>query len=146
MGSPTNALIGLYMLWWGWLAFNAGSTFGSDILFCFSLTFSCLYFSVTDNKWQLSARACCTTLMASVAGGWVALVQSYFMNNKKQDVLTVVNGILGALVGVTGGCAVFNVYSSMVVGAVGSFLANITPPLLEYWRLHLVFVFYKQTA
>ncbi len=28
MGSPTNALIGLYMLWWGWLAFNAGSTFG----------------------------------------------------------------------------------------------------------------------
>ena len=78
--------------------------------------------------------------MASVAGGWVALVQSYFMNNKKQDVLTVVNGILGALVGVTGGCAVFNVYSSMVVGAVGSFLANITPPLLEYWRLHLVFV------
>ena len=52
----------------------------------------------------------------------------------KQDVLTVVNGILGALVGVTGGCAVFNVYSAMVVGAVGSFLANITPPLLEYWR------------
>ena len=34
MGSPTNALIGLYMLWWGWLAFNAGSTFG-----------------ITNNKW-----------------------------------------------------------------------------------------------
>ena len=28
MGSPTNAVIGLFMLWWGWLAFNAGSTFG----------------------------------------------------------------------------------------------------------------------
>ena len=36
MGSPTNALIGLYMLWWGWLAFNAGSTFG-----------------VSGNKWRL---------------------------------------------------------------------------------------------
>lgn len=24
MGSPTNALIGLFMLWWGWLAFNSG--------------------------------------------------------------------------------------------------------------------------
>ena len=35
-------------------------------------------------RWQLSARACCTTLMASVAGGWVALVQSYIMNDKKQ--------------------------------------------------------------
>ena len=45
MGSPTNALIGLYMLWWGWLAFNAGSTFGSDIFFCSS--FYCpVYISV----------------------------------------------------------------------------------------------------
>ena len=46
-----------------------------------------------------------------------------------------VNGILGALVGVTGGCAVFNVYSSLIVGAVGSFAANITPPLLDYWKV-----------
>ena len=30
MGSPTNAVIGLFMLWWGWLAFNAGSTFGEN--------------------------------------------------------------------------------------------------------------------
>ena len=30
MGSPTNAVIGLFMLWWGWLAFNAGSTFGAN--------------------------------------------------------------------------------------------------------------------
>ena len=28
MGSPTNACVGLFMLWWGWFAFNAGSTFG----------------------------------------------------------------------------------------------------------------------
>ena len=39
MGSPTNALIGLFMLWWGWLAFNSGSTFG-----------------VTGNKWRLAAK------------------------------------------------------------------------------------------
>ena len=29
MGSPTNAVVGLFMLWWGWFAFNAGSTFGN---------------------------------------------------------------------------------------------------------------------
>ena len=23
MGSPTNAIVGLFMLWWGWLALNA---------------------------------------------------------------------------------------------------------------------------
>mgnify|MGYP001179173778 CR=1 FL=1 len=48
MGSPTNAIIGLYMLWWGWLAFNAGSTFG-----------------VSGNKWRLSAKAAVTTMIAS---------------------------------------------------------------------------------
>ena len=118
MGSPTNAVIGLYMLWWGWLAFNAGSTFG-----------------VSGNKWRLSAKACVTTAMASFSGGWVALVQSYVMHDKKQDVLTIVNGILGGLVAITAGCAVVNVYSSLFIGAVGSFLANITPFLLEWVKV-----------
>ena len=54
-----------------------------------------------------------------------------------------VNGILGALVGVTGGCAVFNVYSSLIVGAVGSFVANITPPLLDYWKVGDTKICYK---
>ena len=46
MGSPTNALVGLFMLWWGWLAFNSGSTFG-----------------VTGNKWRFAAKATCTTMV-----------------------------------------------------------------------------------
>ena len=49
-------------------------------------TSTLLWCQVTENKWQLSARACSTTLMASVAGGWVALVQSYLMHDKKQEV------------------------------------------------------------
>ena len=24
MGAPTNAILGMFMLWWGWLGFNCG--------------------------------------------------------------------------------------------------------------------------
>lgn len=39
MGAPSTAILGLFMLWWGWLALNCGSTFG-----------------VTDGKWKIAAR------------------------------------------------------------------------------------------
>ena len=28
MASPTNVILGTFFLWWGWIGFNCGSTFG----------------------------------------------------------------------------------------------------------------------
>lgn len=39
MASPTNVILGTFMLWWGWLGFNCGSTFGTS-----------------GEKWKLVAR------------------------------------------------------------------------------------------
>ena len=39
MASPTNVMLGAFMLWWGWLGFNCGSTFG-----------------ITGGKWILASR------------------------------------------------------------------------------------------
>ena len=49
--------------------------------------------------------------------------------------LASINGVLGALVGITAGCCVVNVWEALLIGAVGSFLANITDPLLVYWKV-----------
>ena len=39
MASSTNVLLGTFMLWWGWLGFNCGSTFG-----------------ISGGKWKLASR------------------------------------------------------------------------------------------
>ena len=60
-------------------------------------------FGVTGNKWRLAAKATCTTMSASFAGGFVAIVMSYISTGGKVEVLTTINGVLGSLVGITAG-------------------------------------------
>ena len=117
MGSPTNALIGLFMLWFGWLGHNSGSTFG-----------------VTGNQWRLAAKAAGQTMVATFGGGMVAITYSQLQSGKI-EVLSSINGILGALASIAATCCVVEVWEALLIGAVGSFLANITNPLLAKWRV-----------
>ena len=59
-------------------------------------------FGVTGNKWRLAAKATCTTMASSLSGGLVAIVMSYISSGGKVEILATINGVLGALVGVTG--------------------------------------------
>lgn len=77
--------MGLFILYWGWLAFNSGSTYG-----------------LSESKWIYSARAAVMTMLASFGGGIFSLLFSLFKNEGLLDVIDVINGILGALVSVTG--------------------------------------------
>ena len=117
MGSPTNALIGLFMLWFGWLGHNCGSTFG-----------------VTGHQWRLAAKAAGQTMVATFGGGMVAIAVSYVQTGKI-EVRASINGILGALVSITASCCVVEVWEALLIGAVGSFLANISDPLLVRWKV-----------
>lgn len=71
------------------------------------------------------------TLYGSLGGGLEAIIHSAIVNDGKMDVMIIVNGILAGMVIVTAGCAFFGTYESFFLGALGSYVANATPVLLE---------------
>ncbi|XP_071567758.1 putative ammonium transporter 2 [Temnothorax nylanderi] len=117
LGCPVNAIMGLFVLWWGWLAFNSGSTYG-----------------VTGAQWQYAARAAVATMIASMGGGLVGLGFS-LTNPNGIDILSQINGVLGALVAVTGGCFLYQGWEAMIVGMVGGFITCIVMPVLD--KIHI---------
>ncbi|KAK3097740.1 hypothetical protein FSP39_012695 [Pinctada imbricata] len=62
LGNPVSSMIGMFMLWWGWLAFNCGSTFG-----------------ISGGKWKLAAKSAATTLNASIGGGVTGVLLSFYL-------------------------------------------------------------------
>ncbi|XP_076625624.1 ammonium transporter isoform X2 [Colletes latitarsis] len=117
LGNPVNAIMGLFVLWWGWLAFNSGSTYG-----------------VSGQRWQYAARAAVSTMLASMGGGLIGLGFS-LTNPNGIDILSQINGILGALVAVTGGCFLFRAWEAIVVGMVGAYITCFVMPLLD--KMHI---------
>ena len=53
-------------------------------------------------KWRLAAKSACTTMASTFSGGCVAITYSMIASGGKVEVLATINGVLGALVGVTG--------------------------------------------
>ncbi|CAL1295646.1 unnamed protein product [Larinioides sclopetarius] len=117
MGNPGNALVGTFTLWWGWLVFNCGSSFG-----------------ISGDKWHYAGRSAVNTINASLGGGLAGLIYSY-TRNKLFVVSDLINSILGALVAVTAGSGFLRAWESLVVGAFGAILVNMVAPCLDKYRI-----------
>ncbi|XP_078573762.1 putative ammonium transporter 3 [Branchiostoma floridae x Branchiostoma japonicum] len=118
MGYPTNALLGMFMLWWGWLGFNCGSTYG-----------------ITGGKWKLSSRAAAATLLASMGGGTVGIVYSWLMRNGKIEIRYTLDGVLGSLVSISALCSLARPWESLLIGTVGGYLAILGGQLIGRLRI-----------
>jgi Amt family ammonium transporter len=103
------AVLGLFILWFGWFGFNPGSTLSASEL-------------------RISAIAVNTTLAA--AGGALAAVGITWYRFGKPDIAMTVNGAIGGLVGITAGCAWVAPWASIVIGVVAGFIA-----VYRYWFL-----------
>ncbi|XP_055919664.1 putative ammonium transporter 3 [Eupeodes corollae] len=114
LGNPVNACLGLFVLWWGWLAFNSGSTYG-----------------VSGSKWQYSARAAVMTMMGSFGGGVTSCSYSFWRHDGRLDIMDLINGILASLVSITAGCFLYRAWEAFVIGSLGAILCCVTMPLFD---------------
>ncbi|CAB4028939.1 ammonium transporter 3, partial [Paramuricea clavata] len=106
MASPTNVLLGTFMLWWGWLGFNCGSTFG-----------------ISGIKWKLASRSAVVTINGSIGGGIFGMAYSCIFHKRKLLINILVTGLLGGLVSVTAICAVCRPWEALVIGFIGAAVA-----------------------
>ena len=91
------AALGVFILWFGWFGFNAGST-------------------LSVGNGSLIARVAINTNLAAAAGGIAALVTIWIVS-KKADLSMAMNGALAGLVAVTAPCAFIDPVSSIIIGA-----------------------------
>ncbi|XP_045782526.1 putative ammonium transporter 3 [Maniola jurtina] len=118
LGNPVNAVMGTFVLWWGWLAFNSGSTYG-----------------VSGAKWQYAARAAVMTMMGSFGGGCFGLLFSLIKNKGRADVMELINSVLGSLVSITAGCFLFRAWESLVIGMIGAAIASMAAPMFDKMKV-----------
>jgi Amt family ammonium transporter len=104
------AALGVFILWFGWYGFNAGSTL-----------------SGTDTS---MARVVVTTTLAAAAGSILSMITVWIIN-KKPDVSMSLNGALAGLVAITAGTSVVSPLSAVVIGAVGGILVVLSVEFID---------------
>ena len=95
-------MIGVFILWFGWYGFNAGSTLGMA-------------------EPEVVGRVAMNTTLAPAAGAIAAMVTAW-MKFGKPDLTIALNGSLAGLVGITAPCAVVSFGSSIAIGLVAGIL------------------------
>ena len=94
------AALGVFILWFGWFGFNAGSTTTGDS--------SIGYIAVTTN-------------LAAAAGAIVAMTVSWVLM-KKPDASMALNGALAGLVSITAPCDAVSPLAAIAIGSIGGAL------------------------
>jgi len=121
MASPTNVVLGSFILWCGWLGFNCGSSYG-----------------VSRGKWKLASRAALNTVHGSIGGALFAVLYSCKLNKKykkKLDVSQFTSGMLGGLVATTAICTLCRPWEAIVIGMVGGVLSCTGLDLMEWLKI-----------
>jgi ammonium transporter, Amt family len=99
--SMTLASLGVFLLWFGWYGFNAGST-------------------TSGTNWSIAVIVTTTTLAASA--GVIAAMVVTWLRYGKPDIGLTLGAAIGGLVAITAGTANVSPVSSVFIGAIGGVL------------------------
>ncbi len=110
--------LGAFLLWIGWFGFNGGSV-GS--------------IASKDNA-DAVALTIMNTNTAGLAGAIVGWLMTYF-RYKKFDITMILNGALGGLVAITAGPDRYDIYTPMLIGAIGGALVVIFVPIFDKLKM-----------
>ncbi len=109
------ASLGVFILWFGWFGFNAGST-------------------LSVGNGQLIGRVALNTNIAAALGGLVAMA-TVWKRYGKPDLSMAMNGALAGLVAITAPCAYVDPWAAMVIGAAAGYIVVKGVELLD--KLHI---------
>lgn len=104
--------LGCLILWLGWFGFNGGF-----VLFLSSIP-----------------SVIVTTMISAASGGFLALVVSPAFD-RKASLSSIINGILGGLVGVTASSAYVDIKSAIFIGGISGILVLLGEQLLRQLRI-----------
>ncbi len=96
------AVLGMFILWFGWYGFNPGSTL-----------------ALSGGFYELAAKVAVNTTLAAGAGTLCITILAKFRTGKYDLGLTV-NGALGGLVAVTAPCAVIEPGAAIIIGLIAA--------------------------
>ncbi len=104
------AALGVFILWFGWFGFNAGST--------------------TSGTNLSIATIAVTTNLAAAAGAIMAMFTAWFRFGKP-DTSMAFNGVLAGLVAITAPCASVSPLSAIIIGAIAGVLVVFSVEFLD---------------
>lgn len=107
------AALGVFILWFGWLGFNAGSALKVD---------------------ETLGLILLNTVLASSAGSIVSMFSMWKVHGRPDPGITL-NGALGGLVAITPCCHVVNPNAAIVIGLIAGLLTTWSTILMERTRL-----------
>ncbi|WP_457750405.1 ammonium transporter [Sulfurimonas sp.] len=111
-------VLGALLLWIGWFGFNGGSV-GS--------------ISSVENA-DTVAKTIMNTNTAGLAGAIIAAIIMY-ARYKLLDITMVLNGALGGLVAITAGPDLYDIYTPILIGAIGGTLVVFAVPMFDKFKL-----------